>query len=128
MIKLFSGCKKVKEEDPIKWGGAYGDRMNIDYSYRPMIQSGTITDVEQRLYCFELTKCRYKHYVQFQKHTNDVVTTRTVTVYLKTEEIQMLYDDPEKFWEVYINGPKTVVNDEKVIIKNEEEYNRREKI
>lgn len=129
MIKLYSVCKTVKHVVKHPYCPVYcSTPKNTEYCYEPtgqtmVLRSGRI------LFGFELSK----HTYEYKKHDGSMydikdIYKNSVTVYLDQHEVQQMYDDPEKFWEVYIEGPKTIVNDEKVIIKNEEEYNKRKKV
>lgn len=129
MFKLYSGCKIVEISRDIGPVGFYQPTppMRTEYSYEPTGQPLMINS--EILFGFELSKHTYT-YNEYKGGVYDekTLTKRYVTVYLNQSETQQLYDDPEKFWEVYINGPETAVDDEKVIIKNEEEYNKRKKV
>lgn len=128
MIKLYSGCKTVKHVFKHPYSPGYCSMpKNTDYCYEPTGQ--TLVLSSEILVGFELSK----HTYEYKKHDGSMydikdIYKNSVTVYMNHHEIQQMYDDPEKFWEVYIEGPKTTVNDEKVIIKNEEEYNKRKKV
>lgn len=127
MIKLYSGGKTVKHAvmrpyDP----GYYVIPKNTEYCYEPTEQ--TLLVNSEILFGFELSKRTY----EYKTHDGGMydikdIYKNSVTVYMNHSEVQQMYDDPEKFWEVYIEGDKTIVNDEEVIIKNEEEYNKKKK-
>ena len=126
MIKLYSGCKVANH---IVSNHPYG-RMKLpketEYSYEPTGE--TIQLNSETLFGFKLMAHTYE-YKTFQGIRCDIkdINKKSVIVYLNQSEIQQMYDDPMKFWEVYIEGTKTIINDEEVIIKNEEEYNKRKK-
>lgn len=127
MIKLYSGCKTVKHTDRYPYDRYHSMPKNTEYCYEPTGQ--TLVLHSEILFSFELSK----HTYAYRTHNGGIYDIKdlykeSVKVYMNYLDMQQLYDDPEKFWEVYINGPKTVINDEKVIIKNKEEYNKKEKV
>ena len=128
MIRLYSGCKTVKHvfKNPYRPGYCSMPK-NTEYCYEPTGQ--TLLVNSEILFGFELSKHTYE-YKTYEGVMCDIkdLYKESVKVYMDHSDMQQMYDDPEKFWEVYINGPKTAVNDEKVIIKNEEEYNKRKKV
>lgn len=125
MIKLYSGCKVVNHVVRSPYG-LHRLLKNTDYLYEPNGQ--TLLLNAEILFGFDLST----HTYEYKTHNGGMYDINTknktsVTVYLNHTEVQQMYDDPEKFWKIYIKGPRTIVNDEEVIIKNEEEYNKREK-
>lgn len=126
MIKLYSGSKTVKHAVKNLYSPGYNCiPKNTEYCYEP---TGPLLVNSEILFGFKLSKRTYEY-----KTNNGIICDikdtykNSVIIYMNHHEVQQMYDDPVKFWGVYVEGPKTVVNDEKVIIKDEEEYNESEK-
>ena len=116
MIKLYSDTKTANHISHL-----YSQTIRLpkatDYSYTPTGQHILIH--HEILFGFELVSHTYKYKTHHDDETDKIIKTdiqtinkKSVIVYLKDSEIQQMYDDPKKFWEDYIEGSKTVINNE----------------
>ena len=116
MVILKEGNKSVNTR-----ADNNGMKHVISYRYIP-VKSITLG---QDGYAFEIR--RKIKTIDSRTDKCTLVYDEEVMVVLNVKEIQELYDNPERFWEVYIGDIKTAKAnpDDDFIIRNEEKYRKK---